>query len=141
MPTAIIVLFICTAIVLVILRLIYNPDEEITESEEEVEPFQVVITPEELACEHPRREREAVPWGEIHEIVLITTTEGPFIPDMWLIFVGDGTGCSIPMEADGCHQLWEEIETRFPGFDFQAITDAGAGDAKRSVWRRAEVSH
>ena len=101
----------------------------------------MVITPEELACEHPRREREAVPWEEIHEIVLITTREDPFIPDQWLVFVGNVKGCSIPTEAIGIHGLWEEIETRFPGFDFQAMNKAGTGDAKKSVWRRPEVAH
>lgn len=141
MQTALIVLFICTAIVLVVLRLIYDPAEEINGVDSEVEPFRVVITPEELACEHPKREREAVPWEEIHEIVLITTREDPFIPDQWLVFVGTVKGCSIPTEADGVHGLWEEIETRFPGFDFHAMNETGTGDTKKTVWRRAEVAH
>jgi hypothetical protein len=141
MQTFLIVLFISAAIVLVILRLIYDPDREVTEIDSEVDLFQVVITPEELVCEHPKREREAVPWGEIHEIVLITTREDPLVPDQWLIFVGNVNGCSIPTEANGIHQLWEEIGTRFPGFNFHAMKEAGTVDTNKSVWRRPEVAH
>ena len=141
MPTALFVLLICTGVVLVVLRLIYNPSEEITAQDEEVEPFQVVVTPHELACEHPRREREAVTWQEIHEIVLINARESPPIPPYWLVFVGDGKGCSVPTEAQGFSRLWDEIEARFPGFDFDAVLEPEPGVTKKSVWRRPEISH
>ncbi|WP_300668667.1 hypothetical protein [Desulfoluna sp.] len=141
MPTALVALLFCSVVVLVILRLIYNPDDEITIPEEEMAPFHVVITPYELACEHAIRKREAVPWEEIHEIVLITAFEGPMIPSFWLIFVGEGKGCSIPTEAKGFQQLWDQIETRFPGFDVQAVLKPETDKAKKSVWRQAEVTH
>lgn len=141
MPSALIALLICTGVVLIFLRLIYNPDDEITVAEEEVEPFQVVITPFELACEHPRREREAVPWEEIREIVLINALEAPPIPPYWLVFVGDGKGCSVPTEAQGFARLWDEIEARFPGFDFNAVLEPEPGRAKQSVWRKPEATH
>lgn len=141
MQTALMALLICTAVVFVVLRMIYEPVEGDESLEEEMEPFQVVITPEELACEHPLRKREAVPWSEIREIVLITTSDGPFIPDQWLIFVGNGTGCSIPTEAGGFDALWQEITDRFPGFDVSAVLDANPGNTKKTVWRRTEVPH
>jgi len=141
MPTALVVLLICTGVVLVVLRLIYSPDEEITDSDEEVEPFKVMITPFELACEHPRREREEIPWEEIHEIVLINAQESPPIPPYWLVFVGVDKGCSVPTEAQGFSRLWDEIEARFPGFDFNAVLEPETGITKKSVWKKPENSH
>ncbi|VFQ45901.1 hypothetical protein [Desulfoluna butyratoxydans] len=142
MLTAFVVLLVCTVTALVALRLIYTPDGPLTGQDDEEEiPFQVIITPHELSCEHPMREREAVPWREIHEIVLINAQEAPPIPPYWLVFVGDGKGCSVPTEAQGFSRLWDEIEARFPGFDFNAVLEPEAGITKKSVWRKPEVPH
>ena len=137
MLTALILLIICSAIIVITLRWLDNTEEAPID---EIDPFQVIITSDELACEHSRRKREEVPWDEIHEIVLLTLSEGPLIPDRWLIFVGDDRGCSIPTEAHGAHHLWNEIEIRFPGFDFKAITD-GREVAKKTVWKRTKGAH
>lgn len=59
-------------------------------------PYTLTITPNEIACEHPKRDRESIKWDAVTEIRLVTTSEGPRYPDVWLLFVGDLGGCSVP---------------------------------------------
>ena len=99
-------------------------------------PYTVIMTSDELACEHPKRARESIRWDAIKEIRLVTTSEGPFLPDEWYVFMGDSGGCSIPSEARGFEDLMKEFETRFPGMDYEAIIKAGTSDAQKSIWKR-----
>ena len=87
-------------------------------------PFEVVLTDETISCTHPKREIETIRWDDVEEIRLVTTSDGPFLPDRWYLFVGDGNGCSIPSEAKGFDQLWDVFKTRFPGFDYGVILQA-----------------
>ena len=99
-------------------------------------PFEVILTDEAISCIHPKRETETIRWDDIEEIRLVTTTEGPFLPDMWYLFVGDGKGCSIPSEAKGFDQCWDVFKARFPGFDYGVILQAGTSDAQQVIWTK-----
>jgi len=54
-----------------------------------------------IACEHMHRQREFIRWADVREISIRRTANGPLSPDFWVLFVGDGGGCSIPTEASG----------------------------------------
>lgn len=99
-------------------------------------PFTVIMTADELACEHPKRARESIRWDAIKEVRLVTTSEGPFLPDEWYVFMGDSGGCSIPSEARGFEALMTEFDTRFPGMDYEAIIKAGTSDAQKTIWKK-----
>ena len=99
-------------------------------------PYTVIITDEEIACEHPKRTREHIRWDAITEVRLVTTTDGPWQPDMWYLFMGDSGGCSVPSEAKDFEKLWPEFKKRFAGLDYEAMITAGTSDAQKTLWKR-----
>jgi hypothetical protein len=102
-------------------------------------PYSVVITEEELSCEHPKRPKESIRWKDVTEIQLVTTEDGPMNPDRWFIFIGDKGGCSIPDEAQGFDKLWDEIKRRFPGFDHSAYLRAENVKATVTFWKKSRT--
>src|ERR1700681_79570 len=76
--------------------------------------FRVIITAEEVACEHPKRKRESVRWEEVVRIWYGTTSEGPWLPDEWLLFEGEAGRCPVPTEAQGFDSIWDELKARLP---------------------------
>lgn len=100
-------------------------------------PYQIIVTDESISCTHPKRATKLIRWQEINEIRLITTSDGPFLPDEWYLFVGDDGGCSVPSEAKGFEVLWDIFKTRFPGFDYEGIIQAGTTDEQRVLWKKS----
>jgi hypothetical protein len=99
-------------------------------------PYEVAITDQGLTCTHPKRPAETIRWDQVREIALVTTSYGPFLPDEWYVFTGDGTYCSVPSEARGFEGLWDVFKSRFPTIDYEAIIAAGTEDEKTVIWRR-----
>jgi hypothetical protein len=99
-------------------------------------PYEVIVTEDILTCTHPKRPTESIRWDQVQEITLVTTSEGPLLPDVWYLFVGDGTGCSVPSEAKGFDQLWDVFKNRFPTIDYTAMTAAGTDDARKVIWNK-----
>jgi hypothetical protein len=102
--------------------------------------FRLLITDLEVACEHPKRKRESIRWDDVNRIWYLTTSEGPWIPDEWILFEGEHGGCSLPTEAAGIEGLWGELERRFPGFDFGPVIRGGTSEAKHLCWERRRQS-
>jgi hypothetical protein len=98
--------------------------------------FRLVITPEEVACQHPRRKHESIRWQDVERIWYVTTSDGPRIPDEWLLFEGIAGGCSFPTEAQGMESMWDELKQRFPGFDYKPIIQGGTTEARHLCWER-----
>jgi len=98
--------------------------------------FRLVITSDEIACEHRKRPRESIRWENINQIWYITTADGPRFPDEWILFEGMDGGCSFPTEADGMNKIWDEFEQRFPGFDYGPLIRGGTDEAKHLCWER-----
>jgi len=101
--------------------------------------YRLVITGDEIACEHARRKREAIAWDDVIRIWYVTTSDGPRLPDEWLLFEGEHGGCSFPTEASGISDVWGELERRFPGFDFGPIIRGGTNDARHLCWDRQRM--
>src|SRR5262245_59924933 len=80
--------------------------------------YRLVITPDEVACEHARRSREAIRWNDVTRIWYATTSDGPRFADEWIVLEGDSGGCSLPTEAIGFDRIWDELNQRFAGFDY-----------------------
>jgi hypothetical protein len=98
--------------------------------------YRLVITPDEVACEHHRRKRESIRWQEVERIWYVTTSDGPRWPDEWLLFEGMAGGCSFPTEVEGMKAIWDELEARFPGFDYAPIIRGGITEARHLCWER-----
>ena len=99
-------------------------------------PYQVIITEHSLTCAHPKRPTESIRWDQVEEITLVTTSDGPFLPDVWYVFTGDGAGCSVPSEAKGFDELWDIFRSRFPTIDYEAMIAAGTYDDEKVLWNR-----
>src|SRR5262245_26167767 len=83
--------------------------------------YRLLITREEIACEHPRRKRESIRWEDVNRIWYVTTSHGPRFPDEWILLDGENGGCSFPTDAIGFDGFWDELEQRFTGFNYGPI--------------------
>lgn len=61
----------------------------------------------------------------------MTTSEGPFVYDVFWVPAGEHAGCMVPSEAEGCRKLLERLQ-RLPAFDNDAAIEA----MSRTVDRR-----
>jgi len=102
--------------------------------------YRLLITEEDVACEHLKRQRESIRWEDVNRIWYVTTSDGPRLPDEWLILEGENGGCSFPTEAIGFKGIWDELKQRFVGFDYKPIILGGTNEAKHLCWERARVS-
>ena len=102
--------------------------------------YRLVITPDEVACEHPGRSREAIRWNDVTRIWYVTTSEGPRLPDEWILLEGESGGCSFPTEAFGFNRIWDELNQRFAGFDYGPLIRGGTDDARHLCWQRGRAT-
>lgn len=111
-----------------------------TENEKRKQPedfYETEITDVYVKVTHPKRKDEQINWNEIEEIKLINTDEGPFLPDVWLILMGNGKGCSIPQGSDGWNKVYD-IVSKYDGFNFEnVIKSASCTDNEIfELWQR-----
>ncbi len=99
--------------------------------------FRLVITPDDIACEHRRRPRESIRWDDVIRIWYVTTSHGPRVPDEWLLLEGANGGCSFPTEAEGMNLIWDELQQRFPNFDYGPLIKGGTTEARHLCWERS----
>ncbi|HEX5031815.1 MAG TPA: hypothetical protein VFX78_10195, partial [Candidatus Eisenbacteria bacterium] len=71
--------------------------------------FRLVITEDEIACEHSVRKRESIRWNDVSRIWYVTTDAGPRVPDEWFLLESESGGCSFPSEATGLDVFWNEV--------------------------------
>jgi hypothetical protein len=102
--------------------------------------YRLSMTEDEVACEHRKRIREAIRWEDVNRIWYVTTSDGPWLPDAWLLLEGDHGGCSFPTEATGVKGFWDQLKQRFPGFDYQPMIRGGTDDARYLCWERQRLA-
>ncbi len=98
--------------------------------------YRLLITQDEIACEHFKRKRESIGWEDTVRVWYVTTSDGPRLPDEWMLLEGEHGGCSFPTEATGMTGLWDELEARFPEFDYGPLIRGGTTAAKHLCWER-----
>lgn len=98
--------------------------------------YRLLITDDEIACEHPQRKRESIRWEDVDRIWHVTTSGGPYLPDEWILLEGNDRGCSLPTEAPEMDRIWDELKRRFPGFDYKTLIRGGTDEARRLCWER-----
>lgn len=99
--------------------------------------FKIEINDEWITVEHPKRKKEVVRWNDIESIKMITTDDGPFLPDLWLALLSSDGGCLIPQGAKGYNEVYE-IVSEYSGFDFEKIIIAMGitQNAEFTVWKK-----
>jgi hypothetical protein len=102
--------------------------------------FRVVIADDGITCEFRRRRRESIRWDQVIRIWYVTTAEGPYLPDQWVVLEGEQSGCAVPTEAQGFDAIWNELHARFPGFDYAPVIHGGVTLAKHLCWERQRAT-
>ena len=81
---------------------------------------------------------ESVTGEELVEVSILTTSDGPFVQDVFFVLEGrNDTDCLVPQAAPESSVLLERLQ-RLPGFDNEALIRAmSSTDEQRFVcWRR-----
>ena len=98
--------------------------------------YRLVLTKDEVACEHPKRLRESIRWEDVNRIWYVTTSDDSRLADEWLLLEGERGGCSFPTEAKGFDGIWDELKQRFAGFDYVPLIHGGTNESKHLCWER-----
>ena len=80
---------------------------------------------------------EQVAWGDLMEVSVVTTGDGPFAEDVFFVLAGrDGSGCVVPQGAPESTPLLERLQ-RLPGFDNETLIRAMSStrDTSFVCWR------
>ena len=77
--------------------------------------------------------------NECRECAIRTTSDGPWLPDVWVLFVGEGGGCSVPTEAGNFDAAFGSLKC-FQEFDFGCFLKGGTNDALHICWKKHETS-
>lgn len=115
---------------------LFKPKEQQTIHQPE-DDYIVTLTATNVKVEHPKRATEEIDWQDIEEIKLINTDQGPFLPDVWLLLLGKGKGCSIPQGCKGFDDVYD-IVSKYEGFNFEnAIKSMSCTDnAQFELWSK-----
>jgi len=99
--------------------------------------FIITITHEWVRVEHPQRKTEQILWKDINEIKLLNTDSGPFLPDVWLVLMGEDSGCLIPQGAKGFDDVYN-IVSKYEKFNFENVINSMSctEDAQFLLWKR-----
>ena len=101
--------------------------------------FKAIITDDLVGCENPKGNRRTIQWTDVSRVFLVTTSDGPWAPDVWLYFIGlDDEELPIPTEAEGFSRFFDILGTRLPGFNFEPFIQAGTDDEVYQCWPPAK---
>jgi hypothetical protein len=99
--------------------------------------FIVRLSDSEIACDRPDGKTERVGWTDLQRVEVLTTSDGPWSPDVFWVLHGTAGGCVIPHGATGDRELLERLQT-LPDFDNATLIRAmGSATEKRFLcWQR-----
>ncbi|WP_375580333.1 hypothetical protein ABWH96_04660 [Marivirga tractuosa] len=99
--------------------------------------YDIAVTQEYIKVEHPERKTGQINWNDIDEIVVVTTDEGPFLPDFWLVLLGKDNSCSLPQGAPKYDEVFEII-SMYEGFNFDEYIKSVSSveKARFELWKR-----
>jgi hypothetical protein len=97
----------------------------------------VRISDTDVSCTSPNGRIEKVDWDDLQSVEIITTDEGPFLPDVFWLLNGSNTSCVIPGGATGEMELLHRFQ-KLPGFQNEAVIKAGpsVGNARFLCWQK-----
>jgi hypothetical protein len=122
-------------------RLASRTPDRASQSPSRLEPesrFVVRVSDTEVVCERPDGKVERVGWGDLQRVEVVTTSEGPFAPDVFWVLHGTVEGCAVPQGASGDGDLLARLQA-LPGFDNNAVIEAmsSTSDRRFLCWQRA----
>jgi len=99
--------------------------------------FVLRLSDSEIACERPDGKVERVAWADLQKVEVVTTSAGPFAPDVFWVLHGTEGGCAVPQGATDNERLLERLQT-LPGFDNGTFIEAmsSTDDRRFTCWQR-----
>jgi hypothetical protein len=85
--------------------------------------------------------REAVAWADLVWVRIYTTSDGPFVEDVYFALgAADGKGCLVPQDQAVRANLLGVLQERLPGLDNQQVIRAMAStdNAYFTIWTRTD---
>ena len=78
---------------------------------------------------------EEVTWNDLACVEIVTTDEGPFVEDVFWLFLAKDHGCALPGRLGS--EILAHLD-RLPGYDAQAVIRAmgSTENARFRVWTR-----
>ena len=100
--------------------------------------FIVRLSESEVVCERPDGKVERVAWSDLQKVEIVTTSEGPYVPDVFWVLQGTSGGCAVPQGATGEKELLHRLQA-LRGFDNGAVIEAMTCvlDRRFLCWQRA----
>jgi hypothetical protein len=114
--------------------------QKLTEPKKQPEDFyDIKITDEFVSVSHPKFGEEQIKWKDIETIKIITTDEGPFLPDFWIGLFGQNKKCLLPQGARGYDEVYDII-SKYDRFNFENVIAAtGSTDNNEFlIWIRSQ---
>lgn len=102
--------------------------------------FLISIDNDRVTCTRPDGRSESFQWDSLIKVEIMTTSDGPFAPDVFWVFHDDsGAGAVIPSGATGEDQLMDKA-LELPGFDSKAFIESqsSTSEARFPVWQRSD---
>ncbi len=98
----------------------------------------VAVTPDDIVVSRTEGKRDRLLWSDLGAVGIVTTDAGPFASDLfWLLQSRDRRhSVTVPLGADGEHDLLLTMQARLKGFDNMAVVEAMSttGNAGFTVW-------
>jgi len=123
-----------------VLDRVRHPERYASKPNARLEPesrFIVRLSEADVVCERPEGKVERVAWADLQKVEVITTSGGPFAPDVFWLLHGTDGGCAIPQGATGESLLLERLWA-LPGFDMRTFIEAMlcVSDKRFLCWQR-----
>ena len=101
-------------------------------------PQSVSFDDEKVVRTRRNGQTESVRWADLSRVSVITTGDGPWSEDVFLVLEGTEGGCAVPQGAAGSNLLLTRLQA-LPGFNNQAFINAmGCASNERFIcWERA----
>jgi len=89
-----------------------------------------------VTCRRPNGTVESIKWAELRAVIIQTTSQGPFVDDIFWVLVGETGGCVVPSESVGIGGLIKRLQA-LQGFDNEAMIQAMTctSDKEFLCWR------
>lgn len=85
----------------------------------------ITVDQYEIKCDYPSENKEEIiQWKKINKIKILTTDEGPYVCDVFVVlYDSKGNRVIIPQENEKCQLIIDRI-FEFPNFDYKTTTIA-----------------
>jgi len=83
----------------------------------------VTVTDDFVRVEKDSLQTQNIFWYDLREVSIVTTDEGPFHPDVWLVLKGAAGMVRIPQGNPGYDVVYDRV-SGLDGFNYQGVIDA-----------------